>query len=103
MRLPLSRRDLLRHLGSTVVLGAALSGLAGRSAWAGEVCADPKKLDSGGAALMASLNYTEASPDTARTCSACAFFAGGAAGCANCQILGVPTNAKGHCDSWGPK
>lgn len=103
MRRPLSRRDVMRRLGSSVSLGAALTLLPGRPVSAEEVCADPTKLDSGASALRASLNYVEQSPDPAKSCAACAFFTAGAGGCGSCQILGGPANSKGHCDSWGPK
>ena len=92
------RRDLVKHLGVAIIVG-----VAGRSALAEEVCADPKTLDSGAAALRTSMNYAETSPDPAKTCSLCAFFVGGAGSCGQCQILSGPANGKGHCDSWGPK
>ena len=103
MRRPLLRRDLLKHLVSSIVVGMAFAGFAGRSASAEEACADPAKLDSGAAGLRASLNYVELAPDPAKTCAACAFFAAGAGLCGSCQILNGPANSKGHCDSWGPK
>lgn len=99
MQRPLLRRDLLKHLGLSIIAGTAL----GRMAAAQEVCADLKKLDSGAAALLTSLNYAELSPDPAKTCSSCAFFTAGAGNCGQCQIVSGPTNPKGHCDSWGPK
>jgi hypothetical protein len=103
MRRPLSRRDVIRCLGSSVSLGAALILLPGCPVSAEGVCADPAKMDSGAAALRASLNYTEQSPDAAKSCAACAFFTAGPGGCGSCQILSGPANSKGHCDSWGPK
>lgn len=98
MQRRLERRDLLKHIGASIMLIGF-----GRAALAQEVCADPGKMDSGAAALLASLNYAEASPDPSKTCSACAFFTGGAGSCGQCQIFSGPVNGKGHCDSWGPK
>lgn len=100
MRHPLLRRDFLKDLCSSILLGVAF---VGRSASAVEACADLAKLDSGAAGLRASLNYAETSPDSAKTCAACAFFAAGTGGCGTCQILSGPANSKGHCDSWGPR
>jgi len=102
MQRPVLRRDLLKFLGSSTILSAALIGF-GRAASAEDICADPAKLDSGAAGLRPSLNYVEASPDPAKTCSACAFFSAGTGACGSCQIFNGPANSKGHCDSWGPK
>jgi hypothetical protein len=103
MRWPLSRRGVLKHLGSSMMPGIAWAEFAGRPALGEEVCVDPAKMDSGAAALRASLNYAEASSDPAKTCAACAFFSAGRGACGSCQIFSGPANAKGHCDSWGPK
>lgn len=100
---PLLRRDLFRHFGSSIILGATLAGLAGRLASADQVCVDPKKVDSGAAGLRTSLKYTEASPDLNATCSRCAFFTAGAEGCGTCQIFNGPVSGTGHCDSWSQK
>lgn len=56
-------------------------------------------------ALRTSLNYASVSPDAAKPCSACAFFApdSGKPACGNCQIMTGLVDAKGHCDSWSPK
>jgi hypothetical protein len=100
----MSRRVLLER-GMKISVGGLLVYAAGsQDAWAADkLCADLGKMDSGARALRVSLNYTEASPDAAKTCSVCAFFQGTADVCGSCTIFDGPANAKGRCDSWGPK
>ena len=99
----ISRRALLKRM-SCVSFGG-LAALAMRTARsAAQVCADTKAMDSGEQGMRASLNYTEAGSDPAKTCSACAFFRAAGEGCGTCTIFnGAPANPKGHCDSWGAK
>jgi hypothetical protein len=100
----ISRRKLLEgslQISLTSILFGALA--SGRCVAAGNVCADVKSMDSGAASLRNSLNYTEASPDVSKTCSACGFFQAGTEGCGTCQIFNGPVNEKGRCDSWSAK
>lgn len=93
----LSRRDLL---GRTMRLGCAAGIASGliASARARASCATP---DSEG--LRASLNYVAQAPDPSQSCAHCAFFSADAGGgCGTCTILGGPSDASGHCDSWSP-
>jgi hypothetical protein len=104
-----SRRRLLERTLQAVVGGVVLSAAAPSAraaagpAAAGKVCADLDAMDSGARSMRGSLNYAETSPDATKTCSACAFFTAGAAGCGTCQIFSGPTNPQGHCDSWSQK
>lgn len=102
----MSRRGVLRA-------GAQLSA-AGTAMWAlsacGEqgsslVCADPNKLSVAENSLRKANNYTEKSPDPAKTCSACVFMPPLAAGatCGKCEIFIGPVNPAGHCDSFSAR
>ena len=100
----MSRRELLERSVKISVGGMLAWTVAAHGAWAADrVCADPDAMDSGAKGLRSSLNYTEASPDAAKTCSVCAFFQAAADGCGVCMIFSGPANAKGRCDSWSPK
>lgn len=68
-----------------------------------EICADPDALSGGEQALRASLDYTDRSADAAKACGGCTFFMAGGEMCGNCQILGGPVDARGHCSSWTAK
>jgi hypothetical protein len=98
MRFDLVSRRALVARSLMVAPAVGSMALAARSALAAQACADPTD------SLRASLHYTEASPDPAKTCSACGFFdAEGEDGCGSCKIFNGPTNPKGHCDSWAAK
>ena len=100
----MSRRELLERSAKISFGGLLVCAAAPQGAWAADkVCADVAAMDSGVRALRTSLHYTEASPDAGKTCSVCAFFQGAVAGCGSCMIFDGPANAKGRCDSWGPK
>lgn len=98
----LSRRKLLTRtlqipLGG-LVLAAASSAFA-----ADKTCVDLEHLDSGQKSIRESLNYTNTSPDAAKTCGKCGFFEAKGDGCGSCMIFSGPAAATGHCDSWSAK
>ena len=76
---------------------AALSTAAARGQ-----CVDPDELSDGAQGMRDSLEYTDAAPDPARTCSGCAYFKPAKAkdACGPCEVLASPVSANGHCDSW---
>ena len=97
----ISRRKLLER-GVQVSLGGIVAGAAVSAAAADKVCADPKTMDSGQKSIRMSLNYTEMSPDQAKSCSMCGFFMP-SGDCGTCMIFNGPTTPEGHCDSWAAK
>jgi len=99
----ISRRGLLQSGLTTALASAVLVGPARGAAAAGQVCADPAKMDSGQKSLRESLNYAEESPDPSKTCNACSFFESAGDGCGTCHIFSGPANPHGHCDAWGAK
>jgi hypothetical protein len=101
----LSRRNLLKS-GIGLPLGLLLANAAAGRLMAAEsnkVCADPNAMDGGQKSLRESLHYSEASPDSTKTCSGCGFFQPATEGCGTCVIFSGPANSNGHCDSWGAK
>lgn len=101
----LSRRNLLKR-GAELPLSLLLANATvGRlmAAESHKVCADPNAMDSGQRSLRESLHYSEASPDSTKTCSGCGFFQPATDGCGTCVIFSGPANGNGHCDSWGAK
>ena len=96
----ISRRGILRQLGSSMVLSGSFVAFLSKADEAAPVCADLKMMDSDSAAMRAKMHYREASLDPLRTCSRCAFFSIGSGGCGTCQMFHGPTNSNGHCDFW---
>jgi High potential iron-sulfur protein len=90
-----TRRAILR-CGVQVLSALAVAPLAGGRAGAA-ACSDASS-----ESLRASLNYQDASPVPAQSCSACAFFTAGGK-CGNCSIMSDKVDPKGHCDSWSAK
>ena len=93
----LSRRLLLRRALQLTAAVAAAPALM-RSAQAADSCVDPQS-----ESLRTSLHYASVSPVPNENCGACGFFAVSQGGCGNCQIMGGPVDATGHCDSWSAK
>jgi len=91
-----SRRAILRR-GLQVLSALAVAPLAIGRASAAASCSNASS-----ESLRASLNYKDASPSPAQSCSACAFFTAGG-NCGNCSIMSDKVNPKGHCDSWSAK
>jgi hypothetical protein len=106
MTLGEARRVALRRLSACLVAAAAggisvaLGGEKG-----GIVCAKPGALSEAEQRQRKLDNYTERSPDPAKTCSVCQFFSpgAGAAACGQCAIFNGPANPKGKCDDWTPR
>lgn len=100
-----SRRKLLER-GLQLPLGGLLlaaTATATAAHAADKVCVDMEHLDSGAKSIRESLNYTNKSPDAAKTCAGCGFFEAKGDGCGNCMIFTGPAAATGHCDSWSAK
>lgn len=99
------KRAALRRLAACLVVAAA-SGTAVATAAGKEspVCAKPGALGAAEKRQRELDNYTEKSPDPAKTCSGCSFFTAGAqaASCGKCALFNGPANPKGHCDDWTP-
>lgn len=93
-----SRFDRRSFLACGLALPAAV--LIARPA-AGQ-CVDPDELSDGVQGMRDSLSYTDAAPDSQKTCSGCAYFKSAKPGdaCGNCEVLTSPVSATGHCDSW---
>lgn len=99
-----SRRKLLERSLQIPLGGLLLAAAATSVAQAADkVCVDMEHLDSGAKSIRESLNYTNKSPDAAKTCAACGFFEAKGDGCGNCMIFTGPAAATGHCDSWSAK
>lgn len=98
------RRDFLLKCLQLPVGGSVLLGLAACDSDGGNlmVCADENAMTSAEKSLRTTLQYTETSPDPAKTCSDCEFFTATAAtGCGTCEMFGdKPANPGGHCVSW---
>jgi hypothetical protein len=90
-----TRRAILRR-GLQVLSALAAAPLAIERAGAAASCSDASS-----ESLRASLNYKDASPVPAQSCSACAFFTAGK--CGNCSIMSDKVDPKGHCDSCSAK
>jgi High potential iron-sulfur protein len=91
-----TRRTIVRRL-LQVLSALAVAPLAIERASAAASCSDASS-----ESLRASLNYKDASPVPAQSCSACAFFTAGGK-CGNCSIMSDKVDPKGHCDSWSAK
>jgi hypothetical protein len=91
-----TRRAVLRR-GLQVLSALAVAPLAMERVGAAASCSDASS-----ESLRASLNYKDASPVPAQSCSACAFFTAGSK-CGNCSIMSDKVDPKGHCDSWSAK
>lgn len=100
-----SRRAVLLRflqvpLGGGLLLGLSACGSEGSNS---RVCADESAMTAAEKSLRRTLNYSETSPDPAKTCSACEFFeaAAGGGGCGTCEMFGgKQANAGGYCVSW---
>jgi hypothetical protein len=104
-RITISRRALLAaacQIPAAIVF-AVVSGCADKKPSA--ACANPDQLSDAERGMRASVQYTDQSPDPAKTCGGCAYFrrAADTADCGNCQILNSPVYAQGHCTSWSAK
>jgi High potential iron-sulfur protein len=101
-----ARRATLRRLSACLVAAAA-GGIAVALGAEKEslVCAKPGALSEVEKRQRKLDNYTEQSPDPAKSCSACRFFTPGAedTACGQCAIFNGPANAKGRCDDWAPR
>jgi len=101
-----ARRAALRRL-TACFLAAATGGISVARGAEKEVlvCARPGALSAAENQQRKLDNYTEQSPDPARTCSGCSFFTAGAqaAACGRCAIFSGPANPKGKCDDWAPR
>jgi hypothetical protein len=100
----LSRRKLLARtlqipLGGLVLAAAELSVAEA----ADKACVDMDRLEGGQKSIRESLNYTNTSPDSTKTCAKCGFFEAKGNGCGDCMIFSGPAAATGHCDSWSAK
>ncbi len=91
-----TRRTILRR-GLQALSALAMAPLAIERASAAASCSDASS-----ESLRASLNYKDAAPVPAQSCSACAFFTAGGK-CGNCSIMSDKVDPKGHCDSWSAK
>lgn len=77
---------------------------AATGARAQTACYDPARLPLSQRSLRRSLNYVEASPDSARRCGLCAFFTATAEGCGTCTMLsGNAVQTAALCDAFAPK
>jgi uncharacterized paraquat-inducible protein A len=85
-----------------LVRGVQLSAAALVAKTAAGACVDPDELSDSVSAMRESLEYTDAAADAMRSCSGCSFFKSAKPGesCGNCEVLGGPVSAKGHCVSW---
>jgi hypothetical protein len=65
-------------------------------------CVDPDELSGSVQDMRESLDYTDAAANADQACKACEFFkpAKVSDSCANCEVLGSPVRATGHCVSW---
>ena len=89
----LSRRVAL-HRALSAITGAALVGIAGRSAWAAEA-----KL------AKSAVQYVDAGKDEGKDCDDCAQFLPGKTEKDNgtCKIVEGTINPHGHCIAFTPK
>lgn len=100
-----SKRAALRRLAACFVAVAARGISVARGAEKDLVCAKPGALSETEKRQRQLDNYTEKSPDPARTCSRCVYFTAGtqAIACGKCAIFNGPANPKGKCDDWAPR
>lgn len=100
-----SRRAFLLKCLQLPIGGSILLGLAACDSGSDStmVCADESKMTAAEKSLRRTLQYTETSPDPAKTCSDCEFFkpATDAPGCGSCEMFsGKQANSGGYCVSW---
>lgn len=96
----LSRRQWLCHTAQLSMAGAVAL-VAGCGKRAALVCTDPDRSSDSENSLRASLHYTEASTIEAEVCSGCGFYRTVEDNpCGGCDLLKVPVNPHGRCDSW---
>lgn len=91
------RQFLALTLAAPVVLATTTQAMAA------EACFDPEALPLAQQGMRRSLQYADPSPDAAKRCELCAFFAGTKAGCGNCQILSGPVSGSAVCASFAPR
>ncbi len=87
-------------IGGGVLLGLAACGRESENLM---VCADESSMTSAEKSLRTTLQYTETSPDPAKTCLDCEFFTAATegAGCGACEMFGgKQANSGGYCVSW---
>ena len=90
------RRRLLLG-GLQVASTMSLLAIVTRSVAAELACVSPSS-----ESLRESLNYTDPSPDKAKQCADCGFYAGKKS-CGECQIMSGPVSGSAHCDSWSTR
>jgi len=91
------RHFLQRALGLVPVILVAPAAV--RQALADTSCAQPES-----ESLRGSLHYVAMAADPQKDCKVCGFFTPkSSGGCGECQILGGPVDATGHCESWSAK
>jgi hypothetical protein len=101
-----TRRSVLRQGIQLPAAGVALFALSacGEDKPKVAACADPNQLSVAENSLRKAGHYVEQSPDPAKTCAGCGFFAAGEKPpCGKCEIFQGPVNAAGHCDSFAAK
>jgi hypothetical protein len=100
------RRDTLRRLTACLLAAAAswISVGQGKDKKA-LLCANPGALSQAENRQRELDNYTEKSPDPAKTCSGCRFFTPGGepTACGKCEIFNGAANPKGKCDDWAAR
>jgi hypothetical protein len=94
-----SRRDLLG------LIALAPLGIAAARAEGAPACYDPAALAASQKGIRKALGFKDLSPDPARHCGACAFFAAAKpAACGTCALLsGGPVSAASVCNSFARK
>ena len=87
------------------LIALAPFGIASASAQSASACYDPAALPASQKGIRTALGFKDASPDPARRCGACAFFAATKpAGCGTCALLsGGPVGAASVCNSFAKK
>lgn len=101
----ISRRTLLLRSLQFPIGGGVLLGLSacGSDSGNSKVCANESAMTAAEKSLRRTLQYTETSPDPAKTCAECEFFkaAADAGGCGACEMFGgKQANSGGYCVSW---
>src|SRR5271170_6327876 len=99
------RRAALRRLTACLLAGAAGRISVGLGQQKESVCVNLSALSPVENRQRKLDNYTERSPDPAKTCSGCSFFTSGAepAACGQCQTFNGPANPQGRCDDWSAR
>lgn len=98
---PMSRRTCLRLF----VIGAGASLAACGSSEPELVCTDTQGLTGQEAMLRTTLQYTDHSPHSDKTCTNCQLHQGSPdpATCGRCTVLKGPVHPQGYCTSWALK